>query len=182
MTSLGSTLAIKMLSACPVDDSSLGVYSHRLGDLWLAGGASNVGCAVLREEGFTTIELEELSSGIDPAAEPPVAGYYPLPKATVGERFPTNDPARIPVLEPVPDSRQEYLHSILHAIGRVEAQGYSALASLGASPLSRVYSCGGGANNSMWTRMRQFMLGVPVEVAPQTEAAVGVALLAVRGG
>jgi hypothetical protein len=42
VTSLGSTLAIKMLSAVPVDDSSRGVYSHRLGDLWLAGGASNV--------------------------------------------------------------------------------------------------------------------------------------------
>ena len=33
VTSLGSTLAIKLLSAQPVDDSRYGVYSHRLGAL-----------------------------------------------------------------------------------------------------------------------------------------------------
>eukprot|EP00904_Undaria_pinnatifida_P001293 jgi/Undpi1/11164/HiC_scaffold_30.g13462.m1 len=64
VTSLGSTLAVKMLSERRVEDASRGVYSHRLGharstgtqedesDLWLVGGASNVGCAVLRAEGF----------------------------------------------------------------------------------------------------------------------------------
>ena len=31
VTSLGSTLAIKLLSERPVDDSRYGVYSHRLG-------------------------------------------------------------------------------------------------------------------------------------------------------
>ena len=54
MSSLGSTLAVKLLSATPCDDASRGIYSHRLGDLWLVGGASNVGCAVLREQGFDT--------------------------------------------------------------------------------------------------------------------------------
>ena len=57
VTSLGSTLAIKMLSDTRVDDSELGIYSHRLGDQWLVGGASNVGCAVLRSEGFSNDEL-----------------------------------------------------------------------------------------------------------------------------
>lgn len=137
---------------------------------------------MLREECFSPLELRELSESIDPDMEPPVPGYYPLPRATVGERFPVNEPDRLPVLTPVPESRREFLHSILHAVGRVEAQGYGALASLGASPLRRVYTCGGGARNPTWTRMRQRMLGVDVEEAPRTEAAVGVALLALRGG
>ena len=41
MSSLGSTLAVKLLSATPCDDAARGIYSHRLGALWLVGGASN---------------------------------------------------------------------------------------------------------------------------------------------
>ncbi len=37
VTSLGSTLAVKLLSTRRVDDSRFGLYSHRLGDLWLVG-------------------------------------------------------------------------------------------------------------------------------------------------
>lgn len=51
--------------------------SHRLGDLWLVGGASNVGCAVLRELGFSNEELERLSLDIDPDSDSPLR-YYPL--------------------------------------------------------------------------------------------------------
>jgi len=75
VTSLGSTLAIKMVSRRAVEDSGRGVYSHRLGGKggeggergarWLVGGASNVGCAVLREEGFSDGELRRLSAEMD---------------------------------------------------------------------------------------------------------------------
>ena len=37
VTSLGSSLAVKLLSETRVDDSQYGVYSHRLGQLWLVG-------------------------------------------------------------------------------------------------------------------------------------------------
>ncbi len=37
VTSLGSTLAVKLLSGARVDDAATGVYSHRLGDAWLVG-------------------------------------------------------------------------------------------------------------------------------------------------
>ena len=44
VVSLGSTLAIKLVSSTRVDDASRGIYSHRLGDgTWLVGGASNSG-------------------------------------------------------------------------------------------------------------------------------------------
>lgn len=182
VTSLGSTLALKMLSSARVDDASRGVYSHRLGDMWLAGGASNVGCAVLREESFSTDELVSLSERIDPLAAPPQPGYYPLPSAVTGERFPVADDSCTSVLEPRPASRAEFLHSILHGIARVEARGYEALAELGASRLTRVLTCGGGAANDVWMAMRQQLLGVPTSRAPETDACVGVALLASRGG
>ena len=79
VTSLGSTLAIKLLSDTPVEDSNRGIYSHRLGDRWLVGGASNVGCAVLRQEQFSEQELVELSAQIDPSQDSK-CGFYPLLK------------------------------------------------------------------------------------------------------
>lgn len=89
---MGSTLAVKLLSSCRVEDARFGVYSHRLDDLWLVGGASNTGGAVLRQI-FTDQELEQLSSKIDPSTPSPL-DFYPLP--ATGERFPVADPSMAP--------------------------------------------------------------------------------------
>jgi xylulokinase len=177
VTSLGSTLAIKMLSDRPVEDSNRGIYSHRIGDQWLVGGASNVGCAVLRQQQFSDEELERLSAQIDPCTDSELE-YYPLTK--VGERFPENDPLKQPVLTPVPSSRKEYLHAILQAISRIECRGYAALTELGATPPTEIFTAGGGSRNEMWTRMRERILGVKTLKADNIDAAFGAALLAVR--
>jgi len=92
VTSLGSTLAIKLLSRTRVEDARFGVYSHRLDDKWLVGGASNTGGAVLRQL-FTDEQLEKLSEQINPEV-PSSLDYYPLP--AVGERFPVADPNMMP--------------------------------------------------------------------------------------
>ncbi|KAB1207360.1 hypothetical protein CJ030_MR7G017456 [Morella rubra] len=92
VTSLGSTLAVKLLSTSRIDDARYGVYSHRLDDKWLVGGASNTGGAVLRQI-FTDEQLENLSEHIDPM-KACLLDYYPLP--TVGERFPVADPKMAP--------------------------------------------------------------------------------------
>ena len=181
VSSLGSTLAIKLLSSIPVDDASTGVYSHRLGDQWLVGGASNAGCAVLREQDFSADELAALSEEIDPTTEPPHTDYYPLSQSTVGERFPRPDENAVGMLKPVPAERSAFLHCILYGISRVEAEGYAALAELGASPLARVLTSGGGSMNPQWTQIRQGMLGVPTERAANIDAAYGAAVLAARG-
>ncbi|MGX9355185.1 hypothetical protein ACS3SW_08500 [Roseobacteraceae bacterium S113] len=98
VTSLGSTLAVKLLSPVRIDDPAIGLYAHRLGDLWLVGGASNTGGAVLKAH-FTDAELADLSIGIT-AAPPTDLSYYPL--VAPGERFPINDPHHAPVLSPAP--------------------------------------------------------------------------------
>ena len=135
VTSLGSTLAVKLLSEIRVDDSSRGIYSHRLprrrrsviasedrdeesneAPLWLVGGASNAGCAVLRAERFSTKELVRRSSMFTPGELAPAKyrNYYPL--TGTGERFPMNDPSKKPCLDPKPEgypdrdgARTEYL-------------------------------------------------------------------------
>lgn len=177
VTSLGSTLVVKLLSQTKVEDARYGIYSHRLGGLWLVGGASNTGGAVLQQF-FTSKELESLSREID-ASKVSELDYYPLLKA--GDRFPINDPNKPPKLEPRPDNPVEFLHGLLQSIARIEARGYSLLQELGADRLSRVYTAGGGANNHTWTEIRARCLQVPVLRSVNTEAAYGTALLAMRG-
>ncbi|EHC11102.1 FGGY-family carbohydrate kinase [Fischerella thermalis] len=176
VTSVGSTLVLKLLSRTRVEDVRYGIYSHRLGDLWLTGGASNTGGAVLRQF-FTNTELESLSQEID-TSQASVLDYYPLLKP--GERFPINDPNLQPRLEPRPDNPVEFLHGLLESIARIETRGYELLQELGADKLTRVYTAGGGAANDTWTTIRGRYLQVPVMRSMNTEAAYGTALLAMR--
>ncbi len=176
VTSLGSTLVLKLLSRDRVDDPNYGIYSHRFGDLWLPGGASNTGGAVLKQF-FTDEELDTLSRQI-PDTESSL-DYYPLVRP--GERFPIHDPHLPPKLDPKPADPVEFLHGLLESIARIEAQGYRRLQELGATSLAKVYTAGGGAKNPTWTAIRERHLKVPVTKSACAEAAYGTALLALRG-
>ena len=177
VTSLGSTLVLKLLSRTRVEDARYGIYSHRLGDLWLTGGASNTGGAVLRHF-FTSAEIEQLSCQIDTSKES-CLDYYPLLKP--GDRFPINDPTLPPRLEPRPADPVEFLHGLLESIARIEVRGYQLLQHLGATELTHVYTAGGGAVNSSWAAIRARHLRVPLVPPVHTAAAYGTALLAMRG-
>ena len=177
VTSLGSTLVLKLLSDIRVERADFGVYSHRYGKRWLAGGASNSGGAVLRQF-FDDATLMALSARIDPTQASGL-DYYPLPKN--GERFPVNDPAMTPRMTPRPADDALFLHGLLEGIARIEARGYALLAELGANPLVEAFTAGGGAGNTTWQTLRQRLLGVPVRAAAHTEAAYGAALLARYG-
>lgn len=174
VTSLGSTLVLKLLSETRVDAAHYGVYSHRFGRLWLAGGASNSGGAVLKAF-FSDDALERLSRKIDPNV-PSGLDYYPLPKP--GERFPINDPALEPRLSPRPADDAAFLHGLLDGMARIEAEGYRLLEKLGATRLQSVLTAGGGARNAAWNAIRARRLGVPVRAALHAEAAYGAARLA----
>jgi D-ribulokinase len=177
VTSLGSTLVIKLLSQTRVEDVHHGIYSHRWGDLWLVGGASNTGGAVLRHF-FSDAALVSLSQEIDPDL-PSELDYYPL--IAPGDRFPIHDPNLPPRLTPRPDRDSEFLYGLLTGIAKIEARGYQLLAELGATPLTSIQTAGGGANNPTWTKIRQRYLPVPISISQQQEAAYGMALLAQRG-
>lgn len=177
VTSLGSTLVLKLLSSAPIENQTFGIYSHRLGNLWLTGGASNTGGAVLKQF-FSSEQLADLSSQID-ISKPCGLDYYPL--NDLGERFPVNDPDYPPRLTPRPDHDRDFLYGLLDGVARIEADGYQKLKALGAPALQKVYTAGGGAQNEAWQAIRQQKLGVEVVAAERTEAAYGTALLAMHG-
>jgi sugar (pentulose or hexulose) kinase len=168
---------LKLASEVPLFAPEYGIYSHRIGDLWLAGGASNVGGAALAQF-FSVERLRELSSRINPGLGTGL-DYYPLPAP--GERFPINDPALAPRLTPRPDDDAVFLQGLFEGIARVEALGYRRLSELGGSGLTKVTTVGGGAANETWRRIRAATLGVPVVASENDEAAVGVARLALSG-
>ena len=177
VTSLGSTLVLKLLSDVRIESVEHGVYSHWYGPRWLAGGASNAGGAVLRQF-FDDGQLTALSVKIDPDVMS-LHDYMPLP--AMGERFPINDPQLAPRLIPRPADDAAFLHGLLQGLTRIEVQGYQLLNTLGASALTEVITAGGGAQNICWQQMRQNQLGVPVSRAVHTEAAYGTARLAREG-
>lgn len=174
VTSLGSTLVLKVLAERPVFAPEFGVYSHRLGNLWLVGGASNSGGKVLLQH-FSRAELDAMTPKLDPH-HPTGLDYYPL--AGPGERFPHNDPAWPPRLTPRPADDVEFFQGLLEGIARIEARGYRLLAELGAPYPTQVLTVGGGARNAAWTRIRQALLGVPLRTAHSEQACHGAARLA----
>lgn len=177
VTSLGSTLVLKVLSDTPVFAARYGVYSHRLGGRWLVGGASNSGGAVLRQY-FSRCDIGRFTRLLQ-AEQPTGLDYYPLPGP--GERFPVQDPAMAPRLTPRPASDARFFQGILEGLAAIEARGYRLLAELGAPYPSQVLTVGGGAVNRGWQHLRAACLQVPVSRAAHQEAAYGAALLALRG-
>jgi D-ribulokinase len=177
LTSLGSTLVIKLLSNHKIDDRRYGIYSHKFGNLWLVGGASNTGGAVLKHF-FNDDELDSLSQKINPHHSTNL-NYYPL--LTKGDRFPINNPNLEPKLIPRPNNPATFLQGLLEGIANIETQGYQLLTQLGANPLIKVYTAGGGAKNEPWRLIRQHKLKVPVIASTETEASFGTALLAKNG-
>ncbi|MEM9049389.1 MAG: FGGY-family carbohydrate kinase [Pseudomonadota bacterium] len=174
VTALGTTLTIKLLSPRPVFAPEYGVYSHRIGDRWLAGGASNSGGGVLIAH-FAPEAVARLSQEIDPSRDSGL-DYYPLAKP--GERFPISDPVLAPRLAPRPADDALFLHGMLEGIARIETRGYRLLAEHGAPRLARLRSVGGGASNPIWTALRLRLSGAEAAPALSTEACVGVARLA----
>jgi sugar (pentulose or hexulose) kinase len=177
VTSLGSTLAIKIVSDGPVFAPEYGVYSHRLWDRWLAGGASNTGGAVLRDL-FSQAALDRLTPLLRPG-QPSGLDYYPL--SAPGERFPIADPRLPPRLEPRPPDELRFLQGLLEGIARIELEGYERLQELGAPFPTSIRTVGGGASNPAWTEIRHRLLGVPMIEPAHSEAAYGAARLARRG-
>lgn len=180
VTSLGSTLVTKVVSETPVFDQHYGIYSQPFGQtedghrLWLVGGGSNSGGAVLRNY-FTDKQMQQLTEYINPEQDSGL-DYYPL--NAPGERFPINDPEFQPRLSPRPDNEATFFQGLLEGIARIEQQAYQLLARLGAPYPTSIRTVGGGAKNQAWTRIRARYCQTEIRQSEYTEAAYGSALLA----
>ncbi len=170
---LGSTIVVKRFTKHPLKGQ--GISNHFVGGRWLAGGASNAGCAVLTKI-FGDANLSDLSRQINPESN---SGLTFLPLPFQGERFPVNDPFLKPILEPRPISDSLYLHGLLEGLARIEAQGWEKLSSASMSKPTKIITIGGGANNPQWRKIRERLIGIPIQTSCR-ETAEGVARLALK--
>ena len=171
VTSLGSTLALKLITDKPIFAPEYGIYSHRLKNQWLVGGASNTGGAVLLKH----FDLETLIKHLQKIPEQPQnthLNYYPL--LSQGERFPISDPNFQGNLDPIPERPETFLLGLIEGLVHVEKLGYQRLTELGASPVNRIFTAGGGLKNRVWMTLRSQELNAPVLQSIHTEAAFGV--------
>lgn len=176
--SLGSTLAFKLLSHQPYFDAEKGIYSHRLWQQWLVGGASNAGGACLLES-FELSQLQILAQ--QPLIQPaPVPNYYPLPKQRVGERFPLNDPHKQAGCLPTQLSESERFSTFVHGLVSIEQQAWQQLSHTCQQPIERLFACGGGNKNPAWAGLRKATLDMPHAQPRSEQAAVGAAILALK--
>ncbi|WP_157760447.1 FGGY-family carbohydrate kinase [Thiomicrorhabdus arctica] len=162
--SLGSTLAIKVISDVPIFSSEFGIYSHRLKNNWLVGGASNSGGAILTEQ-YSMRQMAALIKAIQSSglilSETEQMAYYPLTK--VGERFPIADSNLQPKMPLKPTQKlnlqapsiehQRYFLGLIHGLIHVEQLAYEKLNALGCH-LKCVYAVGGGVQNKLWMSLR----------------------------
>ena len=176
VTSLGSTLVLKVISDIEINDPAHGVYSQPYGQHWLVGGASNSGGAVLNYY-FNDEQMLTLTKQLKPGVHTNL-NYYPL--IETGERFPVNDPNLAPRLTPKVDDDAFFFQGLLEGIAEIEHTGYKLLEQLGAPYPTSVQTAGGGAINNAWQQIREHKLGVPVTAASHTAAAYGAALLAAK--
>ena len=177
VTSLGSTLVIKIFSEKPLFNADYGIYSHHLNGNWLIGGASNTGGSVLLQH-FSQQQLDDMTPQLTPEK---LLGlnYYPLPAN--GERFPINDINKQSKTTPRPENDVAFFQALLEGITSIEAEAYAKLQALGCTEVKQVFTVGGGSKNTAWTKMRQQALALPVHTAKHTEASYGSALLARQG-
>ena len=176
ITSLGSTLVLKVISQFAINDLSHGIYSQPYNDLWLVGGASNSGGAVLRYY-FNDEQMSIMAKQLKPNLSTNL-NYYPLIQP--GERFPINDDNLAPRITPTVEDDVIFFQGLLEGISEIEYTGYKLLEKFGAPYPSSIQSSGGGAKNIAWQQIRENKLGIPVTVANHTEPAYGTALLAAK--
>jgi sugar (pentulose or hexulose) kinase len=174
VTSLGSTLVMKVISDKPIFSPKHGVYSQPLGNLWLVGGGSNSGGAVLLHY-FNQQQLTEMTARLTPDQATGL-DYYPL--IHPGERFPVADNFKQPCLTPRPEDDVIFFQAMLEGMTNIEHQGYQLLAELGAPYPITLRSAGGGSHNPAWAEIRKTKLGIPMLKAQHQEAAYGSAVLA----
>ncbi|MDX6680362.1 MAG: D-ribulokinase [Solirubrobacteraceae bacterium] len=172
---LGTTLVLKGYGSRRVHDPGGVLYSHRAPDGgWLPGGASSSGAGVLSAE-FAGRDLAELGRRAEAFAGTRVLAY---PLVSRGERFPFSAPDAQAFTVGEPSDEAERFAALLQGVAFVERLCLDYVDLLGA-PTAGAWTLTGGATRSRaWCALRADVLGRPVRLVEQPEAAVGMAVLA----
>jgi sugar (pentulose or hexulose) kinase len=176
-TTIGTTLAVKGLSASRLDDPEARIYCHKHPDgTWLPGGASNAGGEIVRER-FAG-RMEELEAA---AAEREESRHLIYPSVRTGERLPFSSSSFAPFLEGDQSDEVGVFLGCLEGVAFVEALVYELLESLGAAVGDTIYATGGAAKSRLGLQVRADLLQKTLCVPSHPNSAMGAAILAAAG-
>ena len=172
---LGTTLVLKGCSARRVEDPGGVLYSHRAPDgAWLPGGASSSGAGVLAQR-FAGRDLDELGRRAEAHEDTDVLAY---PLVSRGERFPFAAADAEPFVVGEPADEAELFAALLQGVAFVERLCFDYVDLLGAPAGGELTLTGGATRSRYWCQLRADVLGRPVRIVEQSEAAFGMAILA----
>ena len=172
---LGTTLVLKGASAREIRDPSGVLYCHRSPDGgWLPGGGSSTGAGVLTAH-FPGRDLDELGGRARAHEDTEVLAY---PLVSRGERFPFAAPRAEAFMLGSPAGEAEHFAALLLGVALVERLCFDAVDLLGAPTGGELTLTGGATRSRAWCQLRADVLGRPVRLVEQPEAAVGMAILA----
>jgi sugar (pentulose or hexulose) kinase len=176
---LGTTLVLKGYSSAIVRDSAGVLYCHRAPDGgWLPGGASSAGAGVLSAR-FGGRDLDELGRRAKAFERTSVLAY---PLVSPGERFPFCAPHARAFVLGEPRDEAELFAALLLGVAFVERLCFDAVDLLGAAGGGSLTLTGGATASRWWCQLRADVLGRPVRLVEQPEAAFGMAILAASAG
>jgi sugar (pentulose or hexulose) kinase len=176
---LGTTLVLKGVTPDLIKDPSGVVYSHRSPDgNWLPGGASSTGAGAISKL-FPERDLEALGTQ---AAEREPASVVTYPLHGRGERFPFIAPQAEGFTLGQPADEIDQYAALLQGVAFVERLCFDYLDMLGAPAGGPFLLTGGGAKSRYWCQLRADVLGSPVTLPENAEAALGMAILAAAAG
>jgi len=176
---LGTTLVLKGRSARIVRDPAGVLYCHRAPDgAWLPGGASGTGAGVLSEH-FAGRDLDELGQRASAFADTHVLAY---PLVSRGERFPFAAPDARAFVLGEPRDEAELFAALLQGVAFAERLSFAYVDLLGAPTGGTLTLTGGGTRSRDWCELRADVLGRPVRLVEESEAAFGMAILAASAG
>ena len=176
---LGTTLVLKGVTPDLIKDPGGVVYSHRSPDgNWLPGGASSTGAGGVSKF-FPNADLDALAlqaAGYEPAS----IITYPLHAR--GERFPFIAPEAEGFTLGTPKDEGDRYAALLQGVAFIERLCFDYLDLLGAPVDGPKVLTGGGAKSRYWCQLRADILGSPVTLPENAEAALGMAVLAASAG
>ena len=176
---LGTTLVLKGVTQHLLKDPGGVVYSHRSPDGgWLPGGASSTGAGAVSKY-FPGADLEALAAQAM-EREPASVVIYPLHAR--GERFPFIAPEAEGFTLGTPKDEVDRYAALLQGVAFVERLCFDYLDLLGAPVDGPKVLTGGGAKSRYWCQLRADVLGAPVTLPENAEAALGMAVLAASAG
>ncbi len=176
VTTIGTGLSVKVVSARRARDDAGALYAHRQWDGgWITTGTSRCGGESIARH----FPGEDWDAHTAARRSPSSVLVFPLTR--VGETFPFRAPDATGFVLGDAHDRADLFRGYLEGVAHVERLALELMARSGAEPRGPQLTAGGGAGNDTWMTIRASMLGRPTARTATPGSSFGAAIVAAAG-